>query len=215
MIQLVLKMGVFCIGLVVIGTVCTNIWTYITTESHIYTNIADVPHTEIALVPGAATWLDGNISSIFRDRIDKAIALYDAGKVTKILVSGDNGTNSYNEVDPAREYLLSHGVPIEAIYLDYAGFDTYSTMYRAGEIFEISSAVIVTQKFHLPRAVFLARTRGINALGVQADSGTVLFRNWVREVFATNKAVIDILVDRVPKYLGEKNSIDTVQQNSI
>src|SRR6185295_18531017 len=98
------------------------------------------------------------------------IELYKAGTVSKILVSGDNSTVSHNEVNPVRDYLLASGIPDRDIFLDHAGFDTYSTMYRARDIFGVASILIATQSFHLPRAVFIARALGVDAYGVDADN---------------------------------------------
>ena len=136
--------------------------------------------------------------------MDTAIALYRAGKVSKILVSGDNSTVSYNEVNPVRTYLILKGIPDEDIFLDHAGFDTYSSMYRARDIFGVTSILVTTQSFHLPRALFIAHRLGIKAYGVNADAGRILFRNYVREALADEKAVLDLMLFRKPKYLGEK-----------
>jgi SanA protein len=162
------------------------------------------PSAQVAVIPGAALRDDGTPSPIFLDRVDAAIALYKNAKVSKILVSGDNSTVSHNEVNPVRTYLLSKGVPDQDIFLDHAGFDTYSTMYRARSIFGITSMLITTQSFHLPRAVFIARALGINAYGVNADNGNSLFRNYIREVLANEKAVFDLVFHVQPKYLGEQ-----------
>lgn len=173
------------------------------TESHIYNDLALVPHTSVALIPGAAILLDGSLSPVLKDRVDAALRLYQAGKADNILVSGDNGTTTYNEVNPVRSYLVESGVPFEHIYLDHAGFDTYSSMYRAKEIFRVGSTTIVTQSFHLPRAVYLARHVGIIAYGYNADDGHYLRKNYIREWFADVKTLFDLLREREPKYLGD------------
>jgi SanA protein len=187
----------------VVGVVATNATIYLASRQYIYANVSEAPKAEIALVPGAAVSSEGVLSPIFIDRLDTAIALYSAGKVSKILVSGDNSTDVQNEVNPARLYLIQKGVPDSAIFLDHAGFNTYSTMYRARDIFGVSSILISTQSFHLPRAVFIARLLGIDARGVNADVGHILFRNYVREVFADEKAVLDLVFQTKPKYLGD------------
>jgi SanA protein len=192
------------VGLLAALVVIINISVYAETRLYIYRDAMEAPNAEAALIPGAAILKDGTLSSIFRDRTDAAITLYKAKKVSKILVSGDNSTLSHNEVNPVRLYLLSKGVPDQDIFLDHAGFDTYSTMYRARDVFGVSSVLIATQSFHLPRAVFIARELGIEAYGINADAGHILLRNYVREVFANEKAALDLLVDRKPKYLGEQ-----------
>ena len=191
-------------GLVTIFVLVCNIVIYTTTRAYIHNDAKEAPNAEAALIPGAAVFEDGALSSIFLDRVDMAINLYETGKVSKILVSGDNSTDSHNEVNPVRLYLISKGIPDQDIFLDHAGFDTYSTMYRARDIFGVSSVLITTQSFHLPRSVFIARRLGIEAHGVNSDVGQFLFRNYVREVLANEKAVLNLIFHRKPKYLGEK-----------
>jgi SanA protein len=192
-----------CVIVVLILVVLVNLFIHIRSAPYIYKNIKDVPQAQVALIPGAAILADGNISSIFRDRVDTAIELYNTKKVSKILVSGDNSTLSHNEVNPVRNYLLSKGIPDTDIFLDHAGFDTYSTMYRARDIFQVSSVIISTQSFHLPRAVFIARSLGIQAYGVPADMGHTLLKNYIREIFADEKAVFDLIFHIKPKFLGD------------
>ncbi|MCR4274912.1 MAG: YdcF family protein [Candidatus Campbellbacteria bacterium] len=182
----------------------TNSVIYVGTKPYIYSDVTSAPDAEAALIPGAAVLGDGTLSPIFVDRVEMAIRLYEARKVSKILVSGDNSTVSHNEVNPVRLYLIHRGVPDQDIFLDHAGFDTYSTMYRARDIFGVSSVLITTQSFHLPRSVFIARRLGIQAYGVNADVGNILFRNTIREVFANEKAVLDLMFHTEPKYLGEE-----------
>jgi SanA protein len=183
--------------------VAAHITIYLATKSYIYNAVTEIPSAQAALIPGAAIFEDGALSSIFLDRVDKAIELYKAGKVSKILVSGDNSTVSYNEVNPVRLYLISQNIPDEDIFLDHAGFDTYSSMYRARDIFGVTSLIVSTQSFHLPRAVFIAHRLGMEAYGVNADVGHMLFRNYIREVLANEKALLDLVLHRKPKYLGE------------
>jgi len=196
--------GVLGFGLLLSFIIVTNIVFYATTKAHIYNDVAEAPSADTALIPGASVSSDGVLSPIFIDRVNVAIALYEVGKVSKVLVSGDNSTDSNNEVNPVRLYLISEGIPDEDIFLDHAGFDTYSTMYRARDIFGVTSVLITTQSFHLPRSVFIARRLGMEASGVNADIGNILFRNNVREVIANEKAVLDLIFNRKPKFLGEE-----------
>jgi SanA protein len=168
-----------------------------------YDTIEEVPEAQVVLIPGAAVLRNGGLSPVFKARVDVAMDLYRAGKVDKILVSGDNSTVSHNEVNPVRNYLLEKGIPPEDIFLDHAGFDTYSSMYRARDIFGVESMVISTQSFHLPRAVVIARALGVPAYGVRADVEHLLFRNYVREAFANVKAVMNLATFRKPKFLGD------------
>jgi SanA protein len=173
-------------------------------QGRMYTSLEDVPARTVVIVPGAAVLRSGQLSAVFLDRANAAIALYRAGKAQTILVSGDNSTEEHNEVDPAKKYLISQGIPEADIYLDHAGFDTYSTMYRAREIFNVTNAVVATQTFHLPRSLFIARALGIDAVGYRADNVHLLARNHVRESLARIKAVLEVVAGRAPKFLGEK-----------
>jgi len=195
--------GVLALELIATFVITTNALVYLQTSGHIYRNPADVPVVRVALVPGAALARPQVLSPIFAERVDIAIALYEAKKVSKILVSGDNSTVEHNEVNPARLYLMSKGIPDEDIFLDHAGFDTYSSLYRARDVFGVTSVVIATQSFHLPRAVFIARKLGMEAYGISADTGPVLAYNYIREVFADEKALFDLAFGRAPKYLGD------------
>lgn len=153
---------------------------------------------------GAAILPSGEISQIFKDCADAASVLYAQGIVDRILVSGDDGTTTHNEVNPAREYLMASGVPSEAIFLDHAGFDTYSSMYRARDVFRVKSSIITTQSFHLPRAVYIARRMGIDAYGFPANQHEYGIKNNFRELLADVKAVGNLIFFREPKFLGEE-----------
>lgn len=188
----------------IIFILATNIIVNAETKQYIHNDVAEASSAEAVLIPGAAIFQNGTLSPVFMDRVNTAIKLYEAKKVSKILVSGDNSTISHNEVNPVRVYLLSKGIPDQDIFLDHAGFDTYSSMYRARDIFGVSSLLITTQSFHLPRAIFIARRLGIKAEGVSADVGHIFLSNYIREVFANEKAVLDLISNRKPKYLGEE-----------
>ena len=175
-----------------------------------YENVANVPEKQTVLILGAAVYRKGKLSPFFQSRADAAIELYNAKKVSKILASGDNSTVEHNEVNAVKNYLVAKGIPEADIVLDHAGFDTYSTMYRARDIFKVSSVIIVTQSFHLPRAVFIARALGIEAYGLETseEEGSIPAKNYIREVFANEKAAIDIVFHKKPKYLGETLPIE-------
>lgn len=176
----------------------------IQSRSYITTTKVDLPSVKTAIVLGAGLATSEKLSTIFKDRVDIAIMLYKEKKVTTILVTGDDGTPTHNEVTPARDYLLAHGIPDKDIFLDHAGFDTYSSMYRARDIFLVDQAIIITQSFHLSRSVFIARALGIKAYGFPSDQHVYSFKNNLRELLADQKAVFDILSKRTPKYLGEE-----------
>jgi len=173
----------------------------ITVEPYIAASVDGVPQTEVALILGASVFR-GSPSPILAERADTAIALYKEGKVSKILVTGDNGALTYDEVTPVRKYLLDAGIPSHDIFLDHAGFDTYSSMYRAREVFLARSLTIVTQDFHLPRALWIARHLGLTAYGVVAEGGEHSPYDYVREIPASIKALFDVVIHRQPKYLG-------------
>ena len=156
--------------------------------------VADVPHAQAAIVPGALVNEDGSMSAMMQARVDQAAALWDAGKVDRILVSGDHHTWGYDEPDTMRKSLVAQGVPPRVIFEDHAGFDTWSTVVRAREIFGVDSAVIVTQGFHMSRALYEAKQAGLDATGLTADTqgwGAQGTKSSLREVLARVKAVYD------------------------
>jgi SanA protein len=198
------------IKLIILGTLIViliiltvlNGYVYIQGKKYIVSSLGQVPHAQVAIILGAAVSLKGIPSPVLEDRVIAAINLYKQGKVSKILMSGGNPTIANNEVDPIRKILIAQGIPSEDIFLDHAGFDTYSSMYRAKVVFNISSAIIVTQEFHLPRAVYTARSLGIDAYGFAADRGTYSFKNYLRELLSRPNAFISVFLHKLPKYLG-------------
>jgi SanA protein len=171
-------------------------------QGRIFESPEDVPHTSAALVLGASV-VRGKPSPVLEERAHTAVALYMMGKVSKILVTGDNGALTHDEVTPVRKYLTNAGVEAEDIFLDHAGFDTYSSMYRARDVFQADSLTIVTQDFHMPRAIYVARRLGIAAYGVVPDQGQGDLYDYLREVPASVKAIMDLVSHRSPKYLGD------------
>jgi len=169
------------------------------------TPIGSVDHAPVAIVLGAKVKAGGEPSDILRDRLLSAIDLYRAGSVDKILVSGDDGQAEYDEVNAMRVYLLSADVDPDDIFLDHAGFDTYDTMIRASKVFGVTKAIVVTQAYHLPRALYLAKAFGIDAQGVAADRQTYrgMLRYEARELLADTKAVIDVVFHVSPHFLGD------------
>ena len=129
----------------------------------------DAPSARAAIVFGAGLQRDGTPSPVLKDRVSAAVQLYQTGKVEKLLMSGDNRYIDYNEPAAMKTYAVSLGVPEEAIVLDFAGRRTYDTCYRAKHIFGLDEALLVTQKFHLPRAIFTCQGLGLNGMGVAAD----------------------------------------------
>jgi len=151
-----------------------------------------LPNAQAALVLGAQVDPDGRMSAMLADRVGQAIALWRAGKVDRVLVSGDHHSFKYDEPGIMREALLRAGVPPEAIFTDHAGFNTWASMVRARRVFEVRSVIVVTQGFHMARALYLARAAGLQASGLDADLrgyGKQGTKSDVREVLARVKAV--------------------------
>lgn len=173
------------------------------------TEVEMAPERPVAIVFGAGIRPGGRLSPILKDRMDTAIALYRAGKVRKLLVSGDNSTVGYNEPGAMHAYAVAQGVPAEDVVRDYAGRRTYDTCYRAGHIFGVRDALLVTQRFHLPRAIFTCRSLGVGAMGVSADRRPYLADSYyrMRDAIATLRAVADVTLLRPTPILGEKIDI--------
>jgi len=160
--------------------------------------VADVPATEVAIVLGALVEADGNMSTMLADRVEQASRLWHAGKVEKILVSGDHQGWDYDEPDTMRKALVGDGVAPEDVFEDHAGFDTWATMVRARDVFGVREAVVITQGFHMSRALFLADRAGIEATGLTSDLHPYGFqgkKSDVREVLSRVKAVADVTLD--------------------
>lgn len=173
-------------------------------DGRIYRHVADVPPHAIAIVFGAGV-RNGQPTAMLYDRVASAVALYEAGAVRKLLMSGDNRFEDYNEPAAMRRVARQLGVPEEAIVLDFAGRSTYDTCYRARAIFGVRAAVLVTQDFHLDRAIMTCNALGIEAVGYVADRRRYrrVWWNELRELPATTKALLDVFILRPRPVLGE------------
>ncbi len=173
-------------------------------NKYIISAIADVPGSYTALVPGAMVYGSGRPSPILKDRLESALELYQNGIVKKILVSGDHGKKYYDEVNGMKKYLLQNGVDTADLFLDHAGFNTYNSIVRAKKVFDVKDVIISTQKYHLPRALFIARGKGINAYGYIADRRKYpqMNRYKKREYLARIKSFFEVKFFIKPKYLG-------------
>lgn len=169
----------------------------------IYSEISEVPSTKTVIILGASVHADGELSPILKDRVDTAIQLFKAGKVKDFLVTGDHRSNDYNEVAAMVNYLEDHGVNDSDITADHAGLDTYDSMYRAGKLFGIKDAIVVTQRFHLPRALYIASHLGLNYKGLAADQRAYKteYRLKQREKLANIKALWEVALNRQPTTL--------------
>jgi vancomycin permeability regulator SanA len=167
---------------------------------------ARVPESDAILVLGAGVHADGSPSEVLEDRLAAALALWQDGRAPRILVSGDHGRASYDEPNAMRRWLETRGVPREAIFMDHAGFDTYSSVWRARHVFGAERVIVVTQRFHLARALFVAGRVGMGATGVAADRRTYRGAAWheAREVVSRAKAWVDVEREREPRFTGPR-----------
>lgn len=170
---------------------------------------SEVPNADCILVLGASVCPDGSPSTMLKDRLDRAIELYREGAAPKLLMSGDNGTTGYNEVAVMRLYAINAGVPAEDIFADHAGFSTYESIYRLKAIFGADKAIIVTQRYHLYRALYIADKLKIEACGVAALDERYAGQSFrdIREFAARNKDFITCILKPLPKYLGDPISL--------
>ncbi len=201
-----LKIALWLALAAVVAVAATNI-AVVTRANKFIVSQTDAQKADAIIVLGAKVWTSGQPSYMLQDRLDVAYELYAAGAAPRILVSGDHGTKEYDEVNNMRRYLENKGVPTEAIFMDHAGFDTYSTMYRARDVFVVKSAIVVTQKYHLYRAVFLADSMGLAAQGVACDRYKSKFQLYydARELLARTKDWFEgAVIKPRPKYLGEE-----------
>jgi SanA protein len=185
-------------------------WVSIQTQASIITSEELTPHFDVAVVLGTSKYLGKTLNAYYIHRIDAAIRLYNQGKISKLLLSGDNAHRSYNEPWTMKRDLLRAGVPEEHIYLDYAGFRTLDSIVRARRIFDSNHFLIITQGFHCERALFIAQFHDIDAscLAVPGPSGYSGLYVRMREVLARVKAVLDLYVlNAQPKFLGPKEPI--------
>ena len=190
---------------VLLGMILPRVITSAYSLNKIY-QAEDAPTARLAIVFGAGLRRDGSPTAILRDRVETAAGLYLSGKVEKILMSGDNSFDDYNEPEAMRQYALSLGVPDTAIAMDFAGRRTYDTCYRARVIFEVEEALLVTQGFHLPRALFLCNALGLQAYGIEANNNnyrrsSLMIWNF-REQIATVGAFLDVYVNNPMPILG-------------
>lgn len=205
------RLVVGCVLAVVLVVVGTNAITVLSTRDSIVTaEEAVVSQADCIVVLGASVLPDGTPSNILRDRLDDAISLYFAGAAPKILMSGDNGTASYNEVQAMKAYAVEQGVPSEDIFCDHAGFSTYESMYRARYVFGAERIVVATQTYHLYRALYAAQGLGMQAIGVPADYREYAKQSWydVREIPARTKDFFKTLAKVPSTFVGDPISLN-------
>lgn len=183
-----------------------NYYVILTTKDQIITknNYQDIQDIDCILILGAGIRGD-KPSAMLEDRLKYGIEAYNEGLAPKIIMSGDHGREDYDEVNLMKEYAINQGIPSENIFMDHAGFSTYESIYRAKEIFEAKRVVIVTQEYHLYRALYIANQLGLKAYGIGADPrkySSQLYRD-IREILARNKDFVKAILKPEPTYLGE------------
>ena len=199
--------NLICIGLfVILAALLGNAWVIGSTkglikkESEVKSSKADC-----ILVLGAGVHKDNSPSLMLRDRLETACRLYEEGAASKIIMSGDHGRKDYDEVQVMKDYAIDKGIPSSDIFMDHAGFETYDTMYRAKEVFGAKKVIIVTQEYHMYRALYIADKLGLDAYGVTSDlrfySKKMVYWKF-REYFARVKSFIKCITKPEPKYLG-------------
>lgn len=201
-------LGLFILALLVIAVpVGINDWVLQSTAPQILTTekASELQNVDCILVLGCAVRPDGTPSPMLAERLEKGVELYENGAAPKLLLSGDNGQVEYNEVVTMGNFALEKGVPSHDIFLDYAGFSTYESMYRAKEIFQAKKILIVTQKYHLHRALYIAKAMGLEAYGVCCDTQVYAGQTNrdIREVLARNKDFLTSIFKPKPTYLGD------------
>ena len=190
------------LGMVLLFGAGPYLWIRFATAGKIHT-VADAPPEPVAIVLGAGLNADGSPKPYLRVRLEDTLTLFHDGKIRAILVSGDHGQVDYDEVAAMTSWLVERGVPADKVVADHAGFDTYDSCVRARKIFGVRAALVVTQEFHVRRAVFLCREAGIDAAGVGSAAPDNDARYVLRELPAATKATFDVLVGANPRYLGE------------
>ena len=173
-------------------------------EKYVF-SLEHVRNGDVIIVLGAYVSPNGTVSEMLRDRLDVGALLYKTGKAPKIIVSGDHGQKNYDEVNAMRNYLLEKGIPSEDIFMDHAGFNTYNSLYRARDIFLVEKPIIVSQKYHVVRANYIAKNLGLDPAGIGADPYRYYGMNTylLREYAARYRAFLDCLFRSKPKFLGE------------
>ncbi len=199
--------GLTGVGLLMMVVLLCNLMVVHSARGRTYDKLSDVPYREVGLVLGTTPRAKhGNVNYYYKCRMEAAAQLYFAHKVSYILVSGDNRRNNYNEPAEMRKSLIALGVPDSVIVLDYAGFRTYDSMIRAHKVFGQDSVTVISQPWHNKRAIFIARHRDLDAIGYNAKDSKVLrsyIKLHIREALSRVKAVIDVVTNKQPKFLGE------------
>ena len=198
LVTLILVVGLF--------TLAINLYVRKSAQSHIISpEEAIEKDADCIIVLGAGVWAQGVPSPILSDRLERGIELYEMGAAPKLLMSGDHGTAEYDEVNVMKDFALDAGIPSEDVFMDHAGFSTYESMYRAAEIFGCKEIIVVTQQYHLYRAIYIADELGMTVWGVAAEPREYENQNYreAREILARVKDFLMVIFRPEPTYLGE------------
>ena len=204
--NLILKYGIIVLVIIAVVVLGINLYVRLSTKKQIikkdeYSNLSDV---DCIIILGAAIWGD-KPSPMLEDRLIEGIKLYQNNVSDKIIMSGDHGKKEYDEVNMMKNYAIEKGIPSENIFMDHAGFSTYESIYRAKDVFQAKKIVIVTQKYHLYRALYIANKLGIEAYGVGSDPRQYVgaTNREIREILARDKDFFKCIFKPKPTYLGD------------
>lgn len=199
-----MRKSMFIVGLIAVFTLIVALIIQVFTSYYIYNYQGNIPSDyRVAVVFGAKVQANGQPTRFLKDRLDAAIRLYKEDQVDVILLSGEKLHENFNEIDVMEKYLLDRGVKIEDTYLDGAGLDTYSTIYRTKNIYQFDKVILISQSYHLKRALFLGKVFGLDCIGYNADSGPYKTegKQSFREILANIKALLDIGNERAPEVI--------------
>lgn len=210
-INRMIKIMIIGIIILMIAIFSLNIYVVNSTKNEILKeeNVSNIEGVDCILILGAGIWGD-KPSPMLEDRLKEGITLYKKGTTKKIIMSGDHSREDYDEVKIMKEYAESEGVPSEDIFMDHAGFSSYDSVYRAKEIFGVQNMIIVTQKYHLYRSLYIAKKLGIEAYGIESNLRTYpgqVFRE-IREILARDKDYFKCIIKPEASIMGEKISLD-------
>ena len=194
-----------------IFTFCIDAYVKHKTQPYLYSSVENIPYNKVGLLLGTAKTLSNGYPNLYyKNRIEAAVKLFKAGKIKYILVSGDNSTKYYNEPVTIKQDLIKAGIPENRIILDYAGFRTLDSVVRSNAVFGQESVTIISQPFHNERAVFIAKAKGINAIGFNAKGVSIKYglKTNIREKFARVKMILDLMFNVSPKFYGKKIRIE-------
>lgn len=202
------KLVIAIVTLIIVGIIAVfgiNQYVKSVANKNIIQEVKNANKSDAILVLGCQVMEDGSLSLMLKDRLDKAVELYKQGIAEKIIVSGDHGREEYDEVNAMKSYLIENEIPSENIFMDHAGFSTYESLYRAGYIFKVEKLTVVTQEYHLYRAVYIGNKLGIETYGVPATKTAYYGQTSreIREILARDKDFVKCIFKSKPTYLGE------------